>query len=226
MTSSLPSRIELQDICALVARGTIGAIPLVGPMIAEIAGAIIPGQRQDRFEEFLRILDQKLSQLALDKEDLARRFKSETFIDLLEDGTLQAVRSVSRERKEYIATLLARGMSVKDLDHARAKKLLLTLNDLTDPEVIVLKSFSMDSRRREAFVAKYPEIFGHADAREQSTEDQDRRAFLASYHQSLLKSGLLRQDRGYAITDFGNMLIEFIWEQEDVDKKPPQGTVE
>ena len=52
-----------EDIIAIVGKGAVGAIPFVGPMAAEIIGALIPNQRMDRLEQFLKELDLKMNQL-------------------------------------------------------------------------------------------------------------------------------------------------------------------
>ena len=41
------------DIAMILSKGLVGAIPFVGPLAAEIVGAIIPNQRIDRLESLL-----------------------------------------------------------------------------------------------------------------------------------------------------------------------------
>ena len=41
------------DIATILSKGLVGAIPFVGPLAAEIVGAIIPNQRIDRLESLL-----------------------------------------------------------------------------------------------------------------------------------------------------------------------------
>jgi len=49
------------DISAIIGKGLLGAIPFVGPMAAEIVGAVIPNQRIDRIESLLTLLESKLA---------------------------------------------------------------------------------------------------------------------------------------------------------------------
>jgi len=38
------------NVAAILGKGMVGAIPIIGPLAAEIVGAVIPNQRVDRIE--------------------------------------------------------------------------------------------------------------------------------------------------------------------------------
>ncbi|MDW7646518.1 MAG: hypothetical protein SCI25_15955 [Desulfuromonadales bacterium] len=89
------------DLTAILSKGLIGAIPFVGPLAAEVVGAIIPNQRIDRLEAFLNKLEEKLE--VADKNKVSESFSRPEQIDLLEDAFLQASRAMSDDRKDYLA---------------------------------------------------------------------------------------------------------------------------
>ncbi len=68
------------DFAVAVAKGTLGAIPGVGGIAAEIVGTLIPRQRLDRIAEFLEILGEKVA--GVERDMLEQKMKSEEFIDL------------------------------------------------------------------------------------------------------------------------------------------------
>ena len=81
------------DLVAGGARGVIGCIPFVGPLAAEIIGAIIPGQRADRIHDLLLRIAARAEQL--DQDVFAARMKSPEGVDLMEDGFLQVARAMT-----------------------------------------------------------------------------------------------------------------------------------
>jgi hypothetical protein len=92
------------DIAVAIGRGVIGAVPFVGPLIAEVMSVLIPNQRIDRWTRFIEWLDQKVA--GLEQQRVQQEFSRPEFIDLLEDGFVHASRALSDERLEYLASLL------------------------------------------------------------------------------------------------------------------------
>jgi hypothetical protein len=82
----------------------LGAISLVGPFAAEAFNLLIPDQRQKRVEELLEILSASICNM--DRKVVEQRFNSPEFLDIFEDSVHQAVRAVSKERLEYLASVL------------------------------------------------------------------------------------------------------------------------
>ena len=207
-----------RDIGVSIGKALIGQIPIVGPLLSEVGDIVIPGQRSDRFADFVRDLDGRVANLGLETEEIRRRFTRPEFVDLLEEGFVQAGKAVAADRRKRIASLLAQALTEGDLDAARAKKLLFTLRDLTDEEVIILKRYAASSKETQWLEEKYPDLFGGV-SQSLSVPKSERYEFglRHGYQQTLLQSGLLRQNKGFAITPFGMMLIEFIW-PEDSDE--------
>jgi len=78
------------DRAVSLTKGVLGAVPVVGSIMAEVVGAIIPNQRIDRITRFVEILEKKLDEI---NQDIIRlKVQDEYFIDLLEDGFILASR--------------------------------------------------------------------------------------------------------------------------------------
>ena len=92
------------DIAAILGKGLVGAIPFVGPLASEIVGSVIPNQRVDRIESLLKVLEEKIEEKG--QSLIKDKINSPESVDLLEDGFVQASRSLSEERIDYIASLL------------------------------------------------------------------------------------------------------------------------
>ena len=78
------------DWAVAIGKGVLGAIPIVGPLAAEVIGVLIPNQRVDRIERLLNKLGSKVE--GIPKDILDERFKKPEFINLLEDGMFQAAK--------------------------------------------------------------------------------------------------------------------------------------
>ena len=95
------------DYLAGLLRGAVGPVPVFGPLLAEVITVTIPEQRIDRIAKFSEQLELRLT--TVEKHLLESNLKNDEFTDLLEEGIRQAARSLSDERRSYIATLVANG---------------------------------------------------------------------------------------------------------------------
>jgi len=220
------------DVATIIGKGLVGAIPFVGPLVAEIVGATIPNQRIDRIALTLRLLERKIEEK--DKAKVEERITSPESIDLIEDGFLQASRALSDERKEYIASLLKNGLTDDDLERFEYKKLLAILGELNDVELVHLKSHIMRRGQpdHEEFWEKHQETLKAPLVYMQSPqEDIDRNAIFQTYKTHLVGLGLLKprfkkprkgespefdektgmlKAQGYDITSLGRLLLRSI----------------
>jgi len=129
--------IQKADYVASAAKAVLGVVPFAGSLLAEVAGTVIPNQRMDRIVNFAEMLEQRLS--GLEQDFVRSQLNNEHFTDLLEEGLRQAARSLSDERREYIANLIANSLSSEDIEFIEAKHLLRVLGEINDIEVIWLK---------------------------------------------------------------------------------------
>lgn len=221
------------DFAAILSKGLIGAIPFVGPIAAEIVGAIIPNQRMDRLEVFLRKLEEKLE--ATDQNKARENFSRPEQVDLLEDAFLQASRAMSDDRKEYLASLVKNSLQEEELRHLEYKRLLSILGQLNDVQIIILQYYSLERLRGgafEEFQDKHSELIRPPLVHMRSApEEFDRKAIFDDYRSQLIELGLLKRrfkkprrgaspefdentgmvkTQGFGITHLGRMLLRLI----------------
>jgi len=138
---------------------------------------------------------------------------------------LAAVRTPSAERRRDLADLLNFGLSREDAELVGIQALLKLLEQLNDPQVLILMFYGSFSRsygnpERDAFWRKHSEVL---DASAPSLGDHDeaatRRWSLNQHYQnSMVTLGVLKDIEGIAkspipelqITKLGYMLLEAI----------------
>jgi hypothetical protein len=165
--------------------------PILGPYLAELVGMIIPHQKIDRLVKYVGELDKRLTRL--EREPTTEQIKDETFTDLIEEGLRQAALSLSDERREYIASLVANGIASTDIEYQESKHLLKILGELNDIEIIWLRNyFNTEFGRDEEFREKQKNVIvsiSRAMGQEQIV--YDKAAIQDSYKEHLARIGLL-----------------------------------
>ena len=121
-------------------KGVLGAIPVVGALVAEIVGEVIPNQRVDRLVDFTQKLAAKLDDQS--RILLQNRIIEPEGIDILEEAMWQSARAPSEERRQRIASLVKNALSGEELKLIESKKLLLVLSQLNDFELLLLRSYA------------------------------------------------------------------------------------
>jgi hypothetical protein len=228
------------DLAAIFGKGILGAIPIVGPLAAEIVGTVIPNQRIDRLEAFLCKLEEKVE--AVDQNVVAENFSRPEQVDLLEDAFLQASRAMSESRKEYLASLIQNSLQEKELRHLEYKRLLAILGQLNDAQIIQLKYYSLARVRGEGFAdfqEKHSDLIRTPQVHLRSDPDSfDRKAMFDAYRAQLVELGLLKprfkkpkrgefpefdensgmvKSQGFCITHLGRMLLRFIDQENEIE---------
>jgi hypothetical protein len=130
------------DRTAAVVRSVISNIPFLGQPLSEIVTELIPNQRIERVEKYLLLLGKELEALKV-SPDVA---KAPQNIDLIEDGAYQAVRSLSDDRKQYLARAVAVGIVEDEAEKIKAKRILALISELDDGDLLLLDSFNTDSQ--------------------------------------------------------------------------------
>lgn len=167
---SMETKANRTDALVVAAKGTLGAIPVVGPLVAEVVGSIIPNQRLDRLAHLVEMLGRKVADL--DQSLIGQRLKTPEGVDLLEDAFQQAARALSQERIEYIAHVLAKGITDEQAKQSEAKFLMWLLGQLSDPEVILLAWMDMLPERDHEFETKHKHIIEPRIAHMGSSQDE------------------------------------------------------
>lgn len=130
------------DTLAGYVKGGIGTVPVVGPILAEMIGSLIPGQRLDRVSEFLKIIDRKIGEMGEEIDILKLKMTDEKFLDLFVEVSWQSTKASSRERKEYLASILINGLNDDNLDEIQKNIFLNLMSELNDIEILILYSKS------------------------------------------------------------------------------------
>jgi len=182
-----------RDRLVAIGKGAAGAVPFAGGILAEIIGAVIPGQRTDRIAAYIRTLAARFDRL--DADIRTGIMSSAEKIDLIEEGGFQSARATSPERIEQIVEAVVRGMDETDADIVRRKRLLLLLGTLDEDEVTLLNAYgrTYGGADRLAF-----ERVNRPDPPHMQSQpsDLDRNALYEIGKARLLGLGLLRKNFG------------------------------
>lgn len=138
-------------------KGLLGMIPGVGGILAEVAGQFIPQQRLDRLEAYARHLGTRLDEVS--EPQLREKFEDPERIDLFEEGALQSVRALSPERQDYIASIVARGITGDEKARIEAKRMLKLLREVDDDQMIILAGKLHRNERDNSFHDRHAAIF-------------------------------------------------------------------
>lgn len=207
-----------RDRLVSVAKATAAAVPFVGGVISELLTETIPELRFDRAVTFIRELDEELQRIGARLESVERRLRTEQGIDLLEEGVLQASRSVSPDRTRRLARLVARTLGGDELEYEQARSLLNLYRDLTDPEIIWLLFYSMNPilgrGPHSDWVEQHPEVLLPISKEMSAPQEQHERAAIQDlWKQNLERYGLIQhRGKSMSITMLGRMLVRYIEE--------------
>lgn len=179
------------DYFVSVAKSALGAVPGVGSALSELAGSIIPRQRMDRLVDFARLLEVRLGKA--DQDLLRAKLTNENFVDLVEESVRQAAQAVTDERKEYLTSLLAMGLSESHISAAETRHLLRILGDVNDVEIIWLRFYCSPTLNGDnEFRTKHAEVIKPIrTSLSSSQETRDRDALQKNYTEHLVSLGLL-----------------------------------
>ena len=219
------------DYLAAATRSIVGAAPIVGSLLVELVGAVIPAQRTDRIAKFASSLESRLARV--ERDVLRKNLSDENFCDLMEETMRQAARAVTDERRRYLAALLANSVAPGAVSHIESKHILRVLGELNDVEVIWLRSY-LDVRigADDHFRSIHADILEPVSAHAGSEQDEiDKWTLQRSYKEHLARLGLLAPRHakntktkdpefdsrlggfkvvGYEITLFGGLLLRQI----------------
>lgn len=209
---------NIRDRLASVAKGVSGACPLIGPIISEAIGQLIPNQRLDRVISFLKTLEEDFAQVQFRLSRIERNSATPEGLDILEEGMLQAARSVSKDRQKWLAAIVGRSLSSESLRYNESRKLLNLYRELADPELIWLIYISepqgYSSPYHKELTDQYPDILNPASrSYGGSQEEVDRSALQDGYKNTLLRLGLATVKQNGStleISPLGRLLVRYI----------------
>lgn len=182
---------QTADYVASAVKAIVGSAPFVGSLLVEVAGTIIPNQRVDRIAAFAVALEAKLAEL---EQDVVRsQLQDPNFTELLEESLRQASRSLSDERREYLANLIFNSLTREEIEFIESNHLLNLLGELNDIEIIWLRSFVIHKPDDEdEFRKKHSEVLTYVMSTMNDPPSVfDKETLQGSYFQHLLRLGLL-----------------------------------
>lgn len=181
-----------QDLIAALGKSVVGVIPFAGPLLSELIGAVIPNQRVDRLTKYIKLLEDKMSQIP---EEIIDKLKTdENFIDLVEEGFVQASRSITDERRKYIVSVLVNGITDNSIELEESKSLLKILQELNDVEIIWLRSYHVTAiGGDENFRKKHDNVLSPITAYVGADKETFQKAAIQdSYKKHLERLGLIK----------------------------------
>lgn len=180
-----------EDMMSLFVKSIFSIVPFGSP-IGEAITAVIPHQKLERVVDFVQVLNYKIKNAERKIEE--QELKTEEFTDLLEDALGQASRALSKERLEYIATLLANSLTVEELKHIETKKLLAILNEVNDTEIIWLQYYALYDGEKNKFYDEHEKILEIFPTNlPSSPKEYDKQSIQRSYKHNLIRLGLLKE---------------------------------
>jgi hypothetical protein len=184
---------DLRDRLVAIGKGAVSLVPIAGGPLAEIVGAVIPGQRADRIVAYLRALSERFA--AFEAGVQLAVAKNAVKIDLIEEGGFQAVRATSKERISYIVEAVWRGLEENDAEVIRRKRLLLLFGELDDDEIALLNAYG------RSYGYADPDAFDHIQRpdpthMQSSLRDIDREKLYEAGADHLLRLNLLKRNYG------------------------------
>ncbi len=196
MDDKINPALEVQkvDIAVSALRSSLGVLPVVGPLMSELVGFTIPNQRFDRLVKFCVELEKRLERI--DNLILKHASQDENFTDLLEEGLRQSVRSLSDDRREYIASIIANSLTQEKIDFVESKQILRILGEINDIEVIWLRFYACPLLEGDTeFRQKHEKILNYEHAHLQSPKSVlDKETLQESYRDHLVQLGLLKPE--------------------------------
>jgi len=194
MTSDKNLEQNLTDLTVAVGKSVVGIVPIIGPFLTELVGTLIPNQRIDRLTEYVKILDEKLNRLPI--VQINNLLTDHNFIDLLEEGFVQATRAITKERREYIASIISNGISDETIDLIESKYLLRLLQELNEIEIIWLRSYCTISNEIDvAFRNKHINVLTPISASKGSdNQTHNKAAIQSSYQEHLERLELIKKN--------------------------------
>lgn len=220
------------DSAVSIAKGIVGALPVVGGLFAEIIGMTIPNQRIDRIVGVLNELQRRISEVEIEQ------IKSNKYaLDLFEDGIIQAARSLTELRNRYIAIFIKNCISVESETYGTKKKLFYILQDLTDLDIEILLSIEhwKDRGMRHKIQTEFLSYSEYNSlSKEEQFEYDTRREAWGLHMATLERHGLISAEiekpgmeydprsidrktglpkiTGYKITNLGKLILQSIGE--------------
>jgi hypothetical protein len=210
-----------QDGIAAVARAGFDWVPIFGNSITELITSQLKNQWQHRATQFMKNLEDRLQSLPI--EQLKFLLQNEAILSLIEKGALLAAKSVSQQKRDYIANLVSRGITQQDLKTEMTHVLLDVFSELNDSEIIWLiyigkMKYSPNNVPKLShdylFYELHKEVLSYQNKSKPSDEELLMKDIQDWYKMRLISLGLIEKfnpvPNFYLITNLGRNLLSMI----------------
>ena len=207
-------------------------IPVGASFITDVVFSFIPNQREDRIADFLRELSAQFDkyQEKIDSLEnwinLIKNNKGQ--LHLLEQGFQSAVETDSNFLHHCYAYFVFNSVNNKSVENSRNEKLLQTLSELKEEEIIFLIYFcqTKDGVFSTEFNNKYEEILLPKSQTDHIPKNDIHNAFREQYIVTLEQKGLATialkhngtklpvSNKDVNITDYGSLLVDAIYDED------------
>ncbi len=218
-TQEIEAVTEVGGVLVKVIIGGAGLLAgaLAGGLLSELVGVVIPNLRRNRVEKLLQHFAERIANL--EETQTRNRMLQPEFIDLFEDGCVQASRALDDDRIEQLSTFLQGSLTAQELDYALDKRLITLLGELNRVELILLQSHAWRHRNSNEFLNKHQEVFRYTHVAAGASPEESRQAdILEHYTGRLVSLGLLgpMSSSSLALTLLGSALLKKL-QLEDAD---------
>ena len=210
------------DVIVSALRSALSVAGPMGAIVGEFLTQLVPDQRMDRLQDFVELLDGRLT--GLEDQFKARLHESSTYATFAEQVMVVAVRTSSRERHRDLAELLRTGLSKSDADLVRHQTVLNLLERLNDVQILILMRYgsfggTFGDPELSDFLAVHRDAFPEHPTLNASEDARLAWNLYQHYEGELLQLGLLRELEGVVkasehrkltITPIGTLVLEAI----------------
>lgn len=217
--AEIRKREQLPEFGATVIKGVANLAPIFGGALVECLSFIIPNRRFDRFIRFVYELEARLILLeeTIPRDEIQRRMTQPEFERLLEEGSQQASRTLSDNRRARLASLLKNGLSDENQNYQKHERVLDVLGQLNDVELMILQGhfiYRFDPLKAQGYWKNNRNLTPLQPHSGSSDEEFEAYAINQSYKSHLLTLNLLEMSQPNGnfkptpqITGFGIIVI-------------------
>lgn len=200
--ATLLERIKSPVAAVLKATGDIAGISSVGSIV-ELLTIFQPRQRIDRVVDYIEILDSKLTII---EKQVDKSLSDDQIGDLLEDGAIQAAKSIYQSRRRLIGGLVANCLTTEEIRFANKKRLIEIFGTLNEIEIILLQEGSLWATEEDEFYDFHEPLWQTAEADfDAEVVEFSGATLLVEYRENLRRLNLLKGER--LLTQLGELLV-------------------
>lgn len=198
-------RFTQEDMLGTGLRVSLALLGPIGAITGEFVTQFVPRQRMDRLHDFVEKLDERLRAVEEEAETFKARLQTPAYAALAETTMVAAVQTPSDERRRDFAALLKNGLTRPEAEIEEQHVLLRLLQQLSDPEVLVLAYYrvslhaSMGDTAPGRFREQHAAVLDVSPSTFGSSPEERRRWMMYEYYRDRLQNlGLLKDTEGIA----------------------------